>query len=116
MNDIELNLIPLWELIIERNFLTLIKSSLCNKNTEKLIDKHLLMKLLLQFVPTVSPFYCNSLKANDSFTIILLMEALKHSMTSIAVENPRSYLEWSSNKIFNLEKNSADINEVFNNN
>jgi len=116
MNDIELNLIPLWELIIERNFLTLIESSLFNGNTQKPVNNHLFMKFLLQFVPTVSPFYHNSLKTNDSFTINVLMEALKHSMNSVAIENPKSYLEWSSNKVVALEKHNVDINEVFNNN
>jgi len=116
MNDIELNLIPLWELIIERNFLTHIEPSLSNGNTQKPVNNNLCMKWLLQFVPTVSPFYYNSLKTNDSFTINVLMEALKHSMNSVAIENPTSYLEWSSNKVVDLEKHNVDINEVFNNN
>jgi len=110
MNDMELNLIPLWELVIERNFLSRINYSILNED-DYFHNKHYdFMKSLLKFVPTVSPVYCNSLKYN--FTVEFLIEALKYSMNSVAVENPKLYLEWSPQKIDNLE-NHDTINEVF---
>lgn len=114
MDDMELNLIPLWELIIERTFLTQFNYSLTNHNTQRTTKHHLFIKSLLQFVPTVSPFYYNALKNNEDFSIELLIEALKHSMNSVAVENPKLYLEWSPEKIVNSEKHVDKIDEVFN--
>lgn len=106
----EFNLIPLWELVIERNFLARIKYSLFKKD-DYFHKKHYdFMKSLLKFVPTVSPFYCNSLKRD--FTIAFLIEALKYSMNSVAVENPMLYLEWSPKKIDNSENHDA-VNKVF---
>lgn len=110
MNDKELNVIPLWELIIERNFLTLIKSHLFNENNQKPID-NTFMELLLQVIPTVSPLYYKSLKNNSIVNV--LIEALGHSMNSIAMKSPKLYLEWSSNEFVDLEKQN---DEVFNNN
>ncbi|XP_060859886.1 midasin [Metopolophium dirhodum] len=108
MNDMELNLIPLWELVIERNFLSRINYSILNED-DYFHNKHYdFMQSLLKFVPTVSPVYCNSLKYN--FTVEFLTEALKYSMNSVAVENPKLYLEWSPKKIDNLE-NHDTINE-----
>lgn len=109
MNDMELNLIPLWELVIERNFLSHIYYSILNDD-DYFHNKHYdFMQMLLQFVPTVSPIYCNSLKY--SFSIDFLIEALKYSMNSIAVKNPQLYLEWSPKKVAELE-NHDTINEV----
>lgn len=114
MDDMELNLIPLWELIIERNFLTFTRI-LLKGNVEK-SKNHTFMKSLLRFVPTVSPFYYNSLKNNKLLATEFLLEALKHSMNSIAVESPNLYLEWSPKRGVELEKHNDQINEVFDNN
>lgn len=110
----ELNLIPLWELIIERNFLIFTRMLL--KGNIRRSKVHPFTKSLLQFVPTVSPFYYNSLKNEKLLATEYLLEALKHSMNSIAVENPKLYLEWSPKRSVELEKNNDQINEVFNNN
>jgi len=110
MNDMELNLIPLWELVIERNFLARINYSILNED-DYFHNKHYdFMQSLLKFVPTVSPLYCNSLKYN--FTVEFLIEALKYSMNSVAVENPMLYLEWSPKKVDDLENHNT-ANEVF---
>lgn len=114
MNDMELNLIPLWELIIERNLLTFTRMLLKGNIQRSKIRPF--MKSLLHFVPTVSPFYYNSLKNNKLLATEFLLEALKHSMNSIAVENPKLYLEWSPRRGVELEKDNDQINEVFNNN
>jgi len=111
MNDMEFNLIPLWELVIERNFLARISFSSLNENHDYIRSKHYgLMQSLLKFVPTVSPFYCNSLK--HKFSVEFLIEALKYSMNSVAVENPMLYLEWSPKNVDNLE-NHGKVDEVF---
>jgi len=110
MNDMELNLIPLWELVIERNFLSRISYSILNEDDYYHNKQYDFMKLLLKFVPTVSPFYCNSLKYD--FTVEFLTEALKYSMNSVAVENPKLYLEWTPNKVDDLE-NPNTVDEVF---
>lgn len=112
MNDMELNLIPLWELIIERTFLTHFKCLLTNDNTQRATQHNLFIQSLLQFVPTVSPFYYNAFKHNDDFSIELLIEALKHSMNSAAVENPKLYLEWSPKELVDSEKPVDKIEEV----
>lgn len=114
MDDMELNLIPLWELIIERTFLTHFNYSLTNDNTQRTTNYYPFIKSLLQFVPTVSPFYYNSLKNNEDFSVELLIEAFKHSMNSAAVENPKLYLEWSSQNTVDTEKHVNNIEEVFN--
>lgn len=106
----ELNLIPLWELIIERNFLSRISYSILNEDNYYHNKHYDFMKLLLKFVPTVSPFYCNSLKYD--FTVEFLTEALKYSMNSVAVENPKLYLEWTPKKVDDLE-NQNIVDEVF---
>lgn len=112
MNDMELKLIPLWELIIERNLLTHINYTNHKKKIDS-IRNYAFIKSVLQFVPTVSPFYCHSLKTNDKFPVESLIEALKHSMTSVAVETPKVYLKWPYNK---NETEIQDVNEVLYNN
>ncbi|XP_025407976.1 midasin-like [Sipha flava] len=96
MNDMEFNLIPLWEYVIERNFFIRINYSF-TKNP--IYNKYKSTKLLLQYVPTVSPYYHNSLNNDNEFSVEFLLEGLKHSMNSVAVENPKSFLEWSSKNI-----------------
>lgn len=110
MNDMEFNLIPLWELVIERNFLTYISYSLLKENNHFHNKHYDFMQSLLKFVPTVSPFYCNSLKYR--FNVEFLIEALKYSMNSVAVENPMFYLEWSPKNVDNLE-NHDTVDVVF---
>ncbi|KAE9533494.1 hypothetical protein AGLY_009132 [Aphis glycines] len=110
MNDMELNLIPLWELVIERNFLSRINYSILNEDDYYHNKQYDFMKLLLKFVPTVSPFYCNSLKYD--FTIEFLTEALKYSMNSVAVENPKLYLEWTPKKVDDLENQNIVDEEM----
>lgn len=97
MNDMELKLIPLWELIIERNLLTHIKYKSYKKNISS-VRNYSFFKSVLHYVPTVSPFYCHSIKNSNKFAVESLIEALKHSMTSVAVETPKIYLEWPYNK------------------
>lgn len=110
MNDMELNLIPLWELVIERNFLTHITYNL--KDDKNSINFKSFTKSLLRFVPTVSPYYCNSSENNKGFLSEFLMEAFKHSMDSIAVENPKLYLEWSSDNV-KIQDSDEIFNKVF---
>jgi len=110
MDDMEFNLIPLWELVIERKFLAHINYSLSPKDDYFYNKHYAFMQSLLKFVPTVSPFYCNSLKYN--FSVEFLIEALKYSMNSVAVENPMLYLNWSPKKVDNLE-NHDTVDEVF---
>lgn len=114
MNEMELNLIPLWELIIERSFLVHINYTLNNDISQDGLKYHSFIKSLLYFVPTVAPFYFTALNDdyNKSFTIKTLMEALNHSMNSVAVENPKLYLNSSSRNI-NLENHDETTNEVF---
>lgn len=112
INDIEINLIPLLELIIERCFFTHIKNGLNEDSSQRSIKHYSFIKSLLQLVPTVSPFYYNTLKNNHSFNIEFVMECLKHSMNSIAVDNPKLYLEWSYKNVF--EKQEDTIIEVLN--
>lgn len=106
----EFSLIPLWELVIERNFLTHINNCLLSVDDDFENKHYKFMQSLLKFVPTVSPLYCISLKYN--FSVEFLIEALKYSMNSVAVENPKLYLEWSPKKLDNLD-NDATVNEVF---
>lgn len=112
MNDMELNLIPLWELIIERTFLTHFKYSLTTGKSQKTSKHYLFVESILKYVPTVSPFYYNTFKHNENFSIELLIEGLKHSMNSAAVENPKLYLEWSPKKIVDSEKPVDKTEEV----
>lgn len=108
MNDMELKLIPLWELIIERNLLTHIYYTNHKKNISSLRN-YSFFKSVLQYVPTVSTFYCHSIKNNDKFPVESLIESLKHSMSSVAVKAPKIYLEWPYNK---NEMEIKDDNEV----
>lgn len=112
MNDVEISLIPLWELLIERCFFTHINYSLIKKKSQSSIKYYSFIKSLLQLIPTVSPFYYNALKKKDNFNIEFLMEGLKHSMNSVAVVNPKLYLEWPCTIVY--EKHEDTINEVFN--
>jgi hypothetical protein len=109
MNDMEFNLIPLWEYVIERNFFIRINYSF-TKNP--IYNKYKSTKLLLQYVPTVSPYYHNSLNNDNEFSVEFLLEGLKHSMNSVAVENPKSFLEWSSKNI-EIQNSDEIINKVF---
>lgn len=113
-DDKEMNLIPIWELIIERHIFNCINYSFDNDKIQRNNIYDSLIKSLLKFVPTISPFYYNSLKKNTDFSVDFLMESLKHSMNSIAVENPKLYLKWSS-KYIDLENHNNSINEVLNN-
>lgn len=108
MNDMELKLIPLWELLIERHLLTHISYTNRKKNINNIIN-YSFFKLVLQYIPTVSPFYCHSITNNNKFPVESLIEALKHSMTSVAVKTPKIYLEWPYNK---NEMEIQDDNEV----
>lgn len=110
MNDMELNLIPLWEFVIEKNFFIHINYDLTSNPKDNKYKSF--TKLLLQFVPTVSPYYCNSLENDKDFSAELLLEALKHSMNSVAVENPKLYLEWSSNNV-EIQNSDEIMNKVF---
>lgn len=110
MNDVELTLIPLWEIIIERNILTPI-NYIENKSGNS-IKNYTFIKSVLEFVPTVSSFYCYSFKNNNGFHAELLTEALKHSMSSVAVENPKLYLEWTPRKFSVVEKQDTPVDEV----
>lgn len=112
MNDIELNLIPLWELIIERNFLIHINHNFIKNDGQSSNKDFHFMKSLLHFVPTVSPFYYHSLNNSKKIGIHFLTEALKHSMKSVAVYNPKLFLEWSPNKIDNLETHEDITTQV----
>lgn len=112
-NDIEINLIPLWELIIERCLFINMNYCLNEDKSQRSIKHYSFIKLLLQLVPTISPFYYNALKRNDNFDLELLMEGLKHSMNSIAVINPKLYLEWSHTILH--EKHEDTTTEVLTN-
>lgn len=114
MDDFEINLIPLWELIIERISFTHINYSFHNDDAQKRIVNSTFTKSLLHFVPTVSPYYYTSLREKKQISIEWLLEALKHSMNSVAVENPKLYLDWSPKKVIDLEKLDDSNNEVFN--
>lgn len=109
MNVMELNLIPLWELIIQKNLLTHINyvDDMSESNTRN----YAFIKSVLQFVPTVSPYFFHSSTNNQGFPIESLNEALKHSMSSVAVDDPKLYLEWLTSKM-EVEEQDDFINKV----
>lgn len=114
MNEMELNLIPLWEFVIERNFLTHINYNLINDKIPGTDIKHKsFSKLLLQFVPTVSPYYYYSLENKEGLSAEFLIEALKHSMNSVAIKNPKLFLELSSNNVVKIQDSDDVNNKVF---
>lgn len=114
MDDFEIDLIPLWELIIERISFSHINYTFHNGDTQKRNVYSTFTKSLLHFVPTVSPYYYTSLRENKQISVEWLLEVLKHSMNSVAVESPKLYLDWSLKKVINLEKLDDTNNEVFN--
>ncbi|XP_050541449.1 midasin [Daktulosphaira vitifoliae] len=110
MNDLELKLLPLWELIIEKLFLVLVHLYFDSKNTFTTNNNIMFSKSLLQYIPTVSPFYYHSLKSNQ-VSIDFLLEALKHSLNSVAVDCPTIFLELSDNKNVCLHKQDEIIDK-----
>lgn len=110
-----MNLIPIWELIIERNIFSCLDYSYINNRIQRSSKYDSLMRSLLKFVPTVSPLYYNSLKRNNNFSTEFLMESLKHSLNSVAVENPKLYLEWSPTKVVDLVYDDNTVNKVLKN-
>ncbi|VVC30846.1 ATPase, dynein-related, AAA domain,von Willebrand factor, type A,AAA+ ATPase domain,P-loop [Cinara cedri] len=107
----EINLIPIWELIIERNIFSYINYNFINDKIQIRNGYDSLIKPLLKFVPTVSPFYYNSLKKNKVFSIEFLTESLKHSMNSVAIDNPELYFAWSPKKVMELEDQENAVNQ-----
>lgn len=110
-----MNLIPIWELIIERNIFSRMNYSCINEKIQRSNEYDSLIKSLLKFVPTVSPLFYNSLKQNNDFSIEFLMESLKHSLNSVAIENPKLYLEWSPKNVVDLESDDNTVNKVLKN-
>lgn len=114
MNDMELNLIPLWELVIERNFFIIANGDDIEQRSVTNYTFYSYLKALLLFVPTVSPLYYNSLNFFHNIDINLLVQGLNHSLNSVAVENPNLYLDWSPNKNINVKNHDTTSEVLYN--